>query len=335
MAVIGLLVAALIWFLYQPDIPRTVLKEKYASDKSKFIDIDGLQVHFRDETSNKGNPNNNTKSDSNNNTNKDKANAIVSASIDVNTDSLPLVLIHGTSSSLHTWDACTELLKDRYRIIRFDLPGFGLTGPNADNDYSIDNYVFFVSEFLNKMGIKKCHIAGNSLGGNIAWRFAERYPQQVGKLILLNSAGYPIEKAKGSLGFNIAQTPIVNNIMKFITPRSLVQKSLFDAYADDAKVTDALVERYHTMACAEGSRTALIRRFQYPREDRYELVKNVQTPTLIIWGDQDQLIPVANAQRFAQDLPNDTLVILRQMGHVPMEEVPEVVAKYMSDFLEK
>ncbi len=161
----------------QRDIPLDLLKKKYANSHSSFISLDGMSVHYRDE----GNV----------------------------TDSIPLVLIHGTGASLHTFDSWTKILKNDRRIIRMDLPGYGLTGPFADRNYSIKNYVLFLKKFLIGLGIKQCVIGGNSLGGQIAWNYTLENKEMVNKLILVDAAGYPVLSKSTPIIFKIAKIPII------------------------------------------------------------------------------------------------------------------------------
>ena len=286
----------------QPDISVGELKRLYAQEPSQFMNIQGMLVHYRDEG--------------------------------VPADTVPLVLVHGTSSSLFTWDACTKDWIRQRRVIRMDLPGFGLTGPHPDHDYSIGMYVDFLENFLRQKNIDHCYLAGNSLGGLIAFQYAARFPQQVMKVILIDPAGYPTGNAKGSLAFKLGKIPVIRNILTIITPLSVVRKSLEDAYGNDALVSDALVKQYRDMACREGNRKALLERLKTDQEGDTSWVQKLMQPTLILWGDQDRLIPVANAHKFQRDLPNDTMVVFPGVGHVPMEERPELVIPIVIQFLE-
>ena len=301
---LGMILFFMVLFLatfYQPDIPVDQLKEKYANSSSQFISLRGMDVHFRDEGP--------------------------------STDTIPLVLIHGTSSSLLTWDACSkEWIKD-HRVIRMDLPGFGLTGPNPEQDYSIKNYVAFLNSFLQERNVTQCYLAGNSLGGLIAFHFAAIYPEKVKKVILIDPAGYPIHNAKGSLAFTLGRIPVLKNILTIITPISIVRKSLEDAYGNESLVNNELVEQYRDMACREGNRNALLIRLQNDQYGDTTLVSKLIMPTLVIWGASDQLIPVDNAYKFQRDLPADTLAILQNVGHVPMEETPELVIPIVKKFI--
>lgn len=239
-------------------------------------------------------------------------------------DSIPIVLIHGTGSSLHTFDDWAEELKKTRRVIRMDLPGYGLTGPFPEPDYSIDNYVDFVDEFLDALGLDLCIIGGNSLGGHIAWRYTLEYSQRVTKLILIDAAGYPNKSKSEPIAFRVAKTPVLRNALTFITPKSIARSSIENVYADKTKVTEELVDRYFELTLRAGNRRAFIDRFSAKKDpNAYKRIPQIQQPTLILWGDLDELIPPENAERFHRDLPIDTLVILENAGHVPMEEIPE------------
>ncbi len=212
---IVLLLSGLLAF-YQPNIPVETLKAKYGQAPSQYLLLQGMEVHFRDEGSRE--------------------------------DSIPMVLLHGTSSSLHTWEACVQEWKKEHRVIRMDLPAFALTGPHPQHDYSIEMYVSFLHEFLTNQNIQRCYLIGNSLGGLIAWQYAARYPIAVEKLVLIDAAGYPRINFKGNLAFRLARVPVLKEILKVITPLSLVRKSVEDVYGDKSKVSDTLVEQYRDFA---------------------------------------------------------------------------------------
>jgi pimeloyl-ACP methyl ester carboxylesterase len=252
-------------------------------------------------------------------------------------DSTPLLLIHGTSSSLRTWDGVTAQLKSQYRIIRFDLPGFGLTGPNPNHDYTTRYYNEVIDSLMMALQISRVIIVGNSLGGSIATQYAIYQPGKVRGLVLVDAAGLPpAKKTTGAIGFKLAQMPVINRLLTIITPRELVKKSLQDAYGDTEKVTDSLTTQYFDMLTREGNRQALIDRMRqgWQVTDGNFLTK-VQAPTLIVWGSQDRLIPVENAELFQQKIKNSQVHIWGNLGHVPMEEDPvafsEVLLKWRKD----
>jgi pimeloyl-ACP methyl ester carboxylesterase len=275
------------------------LKEKYANDQSKFMEIDGIKVHYRDEGT-----------------------------------GVPLVLLHGTAASLHTWDGWTEALKDKYRIIRLDLPAFGLTGPAFDGDYSTDNYGRFLNAFFSEIQLDSIYLAGNSLGGHIAWTYALDNQYFVRKLILIDASGIP-KTAPDPLAFRMARTPIVGSIFKYITPKSFIKENLKDVYYDDSKVTDALVEQYHDLALREGNRQAFIDRAYVVMTDRSDELPYLLTPTLLIWGKEDTWVPMSSFESFKVLIPDLQTALLDKLGHVPMEEDPKLTSKIADDFLQK
>jgi pimeloyl-ACP methyl ester carboxylesterase len=293
-----LIICGLYW---RNDIPLEELKAKYTSDASVFVEVMGMDVHYRDE----GNPQ----------------------------DSIPIILLHGTGASLHTWEKSIELLKDSFRVITLDLPAYGLTGPNPKKDYSMEFYVDFMSEFLDKINVGSCIMGGNSLGGSIAWNFTYKYPSKVVKLILIDAAGYPMVSESRPIAFTLAQTPIVKHLLKYVTPPFLAAKSVKNVYADESMVTEVIVDRYFELFLREGNRAAFIDRLAHSFQGNIQEISTIQVPTLILWGDQDRLIPLENAYKFKEDLVNSTLHIFKDLGHVPMEESPERTVSVIRSFI--
>lgn len=285
------------------DISVEDLKNDYANEQSQFIEVNEMQVHYRDEG-----------------------------------DGFPIVLVHGTAASLHTWDAWTHELKKTNRVIRMDLPAFGITGPNKNADYSLEAYTTFLHSFLEKLQLKKFHIAGNSLGGNIAWNYTADYPENVEKLILVDASGLPTNKQPPAI-FKMAKTPLLKTLFLYVTPKILIKKNIEEVYADDSKITDALVDRYHKMALRVGNRKAFIDRaktdFGLDSIVNINKLKSIQTPTLLIWGAQDLWIPLGNGIRMDRILVNSKLEVLENSGHVPMEENPNESLKILKNFLFK
>jgi pimeloyl-ACP methyl ester carboxylesterase len=298
---LALVLVSLLLFGYQD---RTVeeLKGKYAMSPSKFMFLDGMEVHFRDEG--------------------------------VQSDTIAIILIHGTGSSLHTFDAWTETLKQKRRVIRMDIPAFGLTGPFPDKDYSIAHYVAFLDNFLKEIGVNKFVIVGNSLGGQIAWNYTLEHSQKVERLILIDAAGYPLNSKSVPIAFKLARTPILNKVLTVLTPKFMAKASVENVYSDKSLVTEELVDRYFLLTLRAGNRQALTDRMT-GKEDLSTIpkIKSIYQPTLILWGEDDLLIPVSNAEQFHEDLPNDTLVILKNSGHVPMEESPGKSLNPVLDFI--
>jgi len=300
LATLLILIVILFAVFFQRDKTLEELKPIYTNHFSAFMPIMGMQVHYRDE-GNKG-------------------------------DSTPLLLIHGMSSSLNTFDSVALILKKQRRVISIDMPAFGLTGPNPENKYSFAYYSLFLDSFLNRLQIPVCDIAGNSLGGGIAWQFTATHPERVRKLILIDASGYPVKNAKGSLGFKIASTPVINNLMLYITPKALVKKSLEDIYYNKNMVTAAQVSRFQDVAISQGNRSAFLSIIKNGFEQEPDKIGSIKKPTLIIWGEKDRLIPVENAYLFRKNIKGSTLVILKNIGHVPMEEAPRETAALIAGF---
>jgi pimeloyl-ACP methyl ester carboxylesterase len=227
-------------------------------------------------------------------------------------------------------------------VISVDLPGFGLTGPwsgrYASWSYRGDDLARFVLEVLDHLHVKRFAIAGNSLGGEVAWRVASLAPERVQRLVLVDAAGYELNPESVPIGFRIARLPGINRLMEWLLPRGVVEASVRDVYGDPSKVTPQLVDRYFELTLREGNRAALVRRFQAQALDQQAVDANVariralQMPTLLIWGGHDRLIPPANAQRFHADIAGSRLVMFDALGHVPQEEDPAATAAALLAF---
>lgn len=279
------------------DIPVSELKPRYATGASQFMELEGMLVHYRDEGSGP-----------------------------------PLLLIHGTSSSLHTWDAWTEAMKDHRRVVRLDLPGFGLTGPAPDGDYRAVRLARVASAFLDRLQIPQADVAGNSLGGRVSLELALAHPEQVRRLVLVDAAGMSGQAPPPI--FRLAKTPVVNNLLTVISPRFMVRNNVEQVYGDPSRVTDALVDRYHALLLREGNRRALVDRLTGPRdEDMDQRLAAVRVPVLVQWGELDAWIPLPLGRRMVAGIAGAELRVYEGLGHVPMEEDPVATARDADAFL--
>jgi pimeloyl-ACP methyl ester carboxylesterase len=219
-------------------------------------------------------------------------------------------------------------------VVRVDLPGFGLTGPAPDGDYRIERYVEFVTALIDALGIERCMLAGNSFGGWIAWETALAHPARVAALVLVDSAGYPLESESVPIGFRIARIPLLSRMMRVTLPRGVVESSLRNTYGDPSRVSPELVDRYYELTLRAGNRTALAQRFAAGRHSsQTERLGQVQAPTLILWGGRDRLIPPGYGERFHHDIPGSRLVVFAELGHVPHEEDPAATVAAVRRFL--
>lgn len=296
----GLLVMAgliaVLWAVFAtPDIPVERLKARYANGTSQFVELSpGTTIHVRDEG--------------------DKAN-------------YPVVLIHGSNASLHTWEPWVKrLVANDYRVITLDLPAHGLSGPTPDGLYTNAAFVGIVEQLVDRLGLKEFALGGNSMGGGVAWRYALKHPQRLTALILVDASGQPSPKGSSPpLGFRLARVPIARDILATVTPRSLIEASFKQSVSNQAIATPAMVDRYWELLLYPGNRRATVQRFgQYQGDDGAAArLPSLDVPTLIIWGREDKLIPVSVAQWFNRQIKGSRVTILDGIGHIPMEEAPD------------
>ncbi len=297
----GLLVALVLLLFYRPDLSLEELLPKYADASSQFLEHGGRKLHFRDQG-----------------------------------QGPPLVLLHGTAASLHTWDPWVEVLRDRYRLVRLDLPGFGLTGPSPDGDHTTAGRLQAIRALVDHLGIETFSLAGSSLGGYLAWNYALAYPEQVSALVLIDAAGFfpadPEERSSSIL--ELGRVPVLRDILTRFTPRFLVSRGLRQVYGDPSQITEEQIDRYHDLLLRAGNRQALVESLDRrgARRDIATLA-SYEGPVLIQWGEDDQWIPVADAYRFQELLPQAELRIYPGIGHVLMEEIPERSAEDVATFL--
>ena len=274
-------------YLYTTDKSRTALEAEYAQPPSEFIQVAGLRMHVRD---------------------TGPRNAPV------------VILLHGLGSSLHTWEPWAQVLSAHFRVIRYDLPGFGLTGPDPTGDYTDARSVAVLAALMDKLSLPKASLIGNSMGGKLAWQFAAEHPDRVDKLVLISPDGY------ASPGFEYGKKPEVPTVAKMLPytlPRWMLRMNLVPAYADKSRLTDATVTRYRDMMLAPGVRRALLdRTAQVMLEPPDPMLRRIHAPTLLVWGEKDALIPFTNAQDYLKVIPNARLVSFPDLGHVPQEEDP-------------
>jgi pimeloyl-ACP methyl ester carboxylesterase len=305
LAAIVIFAAVFITANWAPERSVAELKTRWAPPPSTFIDALGMQVHVRDEGPRE--------------------------------DPSPIVLLHGTGSSLHAWESWARALVPRRRVIRFDLAGFGLTGPSPDGTYSLDDDVRLVVVMLDKLGVRRCVLGGNSLGGAIAWRTALAHPARVEKLILVDAGGYPPHPTSIPLGFRLARLarlPLVSMPLEHTLPRSLVEQGFRSVYGDPEKVTQEQIDRSVELTQRAGNRRALLARAAQRRTGILaERIPELKLPTLILWGGNDRLIPPEDAERFHREIFGSTLVIFEDLGHAPEEEDPARTVAAVKQFL--
>ena len=235
-------------YIVSPDKTLEELAPKYAAAPSQFMTLNGMKIHYRDEGA-----------------------------------GIPIVLIHGTGASLHTWNDWTKDLVKDYRVIRLDLPAYGLTGQDPQKRYSSKDYVDLLDAFLSELKVDQFHLAGNSLGGLVSWLYASYHPEKVEKLILLDPSGFPFKSIP--MVIKMAKTPVLNNFIRYVTPRSFIEKNIQEVYYDPTLIKASTLDRYYDLTLYEGNRDAFIDRAFIEREDYRDRLSLIKAPTLILWGE--------------------------------------------------
>jgi pimeloyl-ACP methyl ester carboxylesterase len=308
---------------FQPDRPRATLERQYANAASEFVEVDDARVHYRTEGPE---------------------------------DAPTLLLVHGSYSSLHTWDGWVDELADEFHVVRLDMPGFGLTGPREDGEHSLEYLVDALARFCETVGIEETAVAGNSLGGAVAWRMATERPDLVSRLVLVDAGGASMLSTLAR-NYRLFGTDVVP---RYVTPRIVVRVLLRDAYGDPELVTNDLVDRYHDLLLRRGNRRAVVEVAKSYFRDHVEShdlglpvdtpalpsvttstptiyddhrLADIEAPTLFQWGEDDDWLPVEFGRELAQQVPDRRFETYDGLGHVPMEEAPERTAADAADFL--
>ncbi len=295
---LGVILAGLAAWAYTPDRSGAALRAKYDDAATSYPNIDGISLRVRD-TGPKAAP--------------------------------ALILLHGFGGSLETWQPWADRLDKTYRVIRIDLPGFGLTGPDPTDNYSDERATAIIAALMDHLHLRKATIIGNSLGGRIAWHFAAAYPARTDKLVLISPDGF------ASPGFVYDKPPNIPFIMKLLPytlPKFMLRANVAVAYADPKNLTPATLERYQDMMLAPGDRAAMLARMsQTILPQPAPILARIQAPTLLLWGAKDGMIPISNAADYCHDIPDARLVTLPALGHVPFEEAPAASLPPVLQFL--
>jgi len=301
MIIVTLLIASLTtgFWLWTPDKPLAELQAKYLRAPQDMIDVAGTRLHVRDDGPHKA----------------------------------PAVLmLHGFGSSLQTWEPWAKSLENEFRVVRVDLPGSGLSPPDPSGIYTDARTIDVLVALLDRLGIAKTSVIGNSIGGRIAWRMAAAQPERVERLVLVSPDGF------ASPGFEYGKAPAlpsIVNLMRYVLPKALLRMNLKPAYGNPDALTEDTVTRYHDLMLAPGSRTAVLARMrQSVLVEPEPLLRSIHVPVLLVWGVKDAMIPIANAADYTRTLPDSRLVTFPNLGHVPQEEAPTESIVPVRAFLE-
>lgn len=278
-------IIAVVFFRPSRIVSKEAAKEKLACASSHFIKWKDAEVHYTEEGS-----------------------------------GFPVLMIHGFGGSYHNFDKLANLFKDQYRVIRIDLPGFGLSDfPTIhDKENFIKDYNDYMTFMLDTLHLDSLYIIGNSMGGGIAWLTAGEHPERVKKLVLLNSAGYDTKAVADKLA--MFKYKSFGKVFDRGMPLFMSQSGAENCYADKSKVNPASVLVNNTSSNREGNLSFMLNLARSQQFPDTTLISRVQCPTLIVWGKQDKIIPVNHAERFHHDIKNSQVLIFDSCGHVPMSE---------------
>lgn len=308
--------AAAVYFL-ERDLPIATVDARYRSSASAWLDLpDGGRLHYRDQGRGPA-----------------------------------VVLVHGSTASLHTFEPWVAELERSYRIVTLDLPGHGLTGAVPSGRYGADSHQQALETLVAALGLSRFVLGGNSMGGGVSWRYALEHPEQVRALVLIDAApprGWrrqlaadgrsspdaKVGDASPPRAFSLLRQPWFRAVARYLDPEPLIRQGLRASYGDASEVTDSLVARYRDLTLRRGTRAATLQRFGAPREPEAVDLSQLEMPALVLWGALDRVIPIEVGERFAQELPAAQWVRYDNLGHVPMEEAPLRTAADLRSFLE-
>ncbi|WP_417478509.1 alpha/beta fold hydrolase [Maricaulis sp.] len=286
-----IVIGALAWMLTRPAADPALdqaarLDSPYWTDADRLVDIDGVMARVRSEGP---------------------------------ADAPVIVMVHGFSYSLESWDGWAEDLSADHRVIRMDLPGHGLTGPDPLQRYSVPQTVEFLGALLDELGLDHVTLAGNSLGGLVSWRLAAQRPDLVDRLVLVAPGAYSIN------GVTDQPVAVPMGVSFYLTsaPEAMVAAASAGLYGDVSRMDPALPARVHALMQTPGVGQALVERLEvFTLPDPTADLAQVQAPALVLWGGRDVMIPVEQAARIAADLPQAELIIHDDLGHILHEEDP-------------
>lgn len=279
-------------------VAATPISAPAAAAAERFIDIDGARIRVREEGP---------------------------------VDAPVIVLLHGFTMSLESWDGWAQALAGDYRIVRYDLLGHGTTGPDPLRRYSAEERVEVLRELLDTLGIERATLGGNSFGGLVAWRFAARYPNRVERLILVDSGAYSI------YGVTAEPAPVPPAIRAYFTTleEPAFRASLGTIFADMTRISPERIAQIRAMMARPGNGEAFIAHLEeFVLPDPEPDLARIVAPTLILWGEEDRLIPLAQSAQLEAAIPNARRITYPGVGHSPQEEIPAQSAADVRRFLE-
>ncbi|HZI60078.1 MAG TPA: alpha/beta hydrolase [Pyrinomonadaceae bacterium] len=274
----------------------------FHSDHSRFVDVEGVRVHYQE---------------------AGDANAPA------------LVLIHGFASSTLVWSKVfLRLAAAGFRVIAIDMLGFGYSGKPRNGEYTIAGQATLVVSLLDRLKIKRATLVGSSYGGAVAATCALDYPQRVDRLVLIGTVNnnrpldYKLMRVFSSRVFGDVVSPLL------IGSRRLLRRRMKRVYDRHEWVLDERrVDARHLLLRASGTQRAIIRTVRCWDAERISREAHlIKQPTLLLWGENDIEIPLADGERLHDQIPGSRLIVFLNCGHIPHEEYPEEFTNVVADF---
>ncbi|MFM2109853.1 MAG: alpha/beta fold hydrolase [Steroidobacteraceae bacterium] len=283
------------------DVPASEVEAKWARPPSKFVVIDGVRLHYRDEGRGPA-----------------------------------VVLLHANYSSLFMWEPWVAKLRDDYRVIRVDLPAHGLTGPEPNGNYTLERIQTLFERFVDERGLGRFTVVGTSIGGTVAMRYTAAHPERIERLVLI-SPGSLEARVRGRT--TPANVPRVADLLGYVTPKAFTRFLLTNDYGDPARLSDAVTDEWYDMWMREGNRLAMINLLrQYVSGGVEDKIRAVKVPVLLIWGEKNKRVPLALAyetQKLLENSPEVKLEILPGIGHMLVQEAPQQSAQLIRRYLDE
>jgi pimeloyl-ACP methyl ester carboxylesterase len=297
-ALIGVLL--LIGVAIYRDTPAAEVEAKWAKPPSQFVEIDGVRMHYRDEG-----------------------------------EGPIVILLHANYSSLFMWEPWVAALRDRYRVIRLDLPAHGLTGPEPSGNYTLERIQQLFEKFVDEKGLERFTVVGTSIGGTVAMRYTADHPDRIERLVLI-SPGSLEPRVRGRT--TPANVPKAADLLAYILPKSFTRFMLTNDYGDPERVSDAVVDEWYEMWMREGNRLAMLNLLrQYVSGGVEDKIRAVSVPVLLIWGEKNKRVPLALAyetKNLLVNSPEVRLEVLPGIGHMLVQEAPEASSQLIRRYLD-
>jgi pimeloyl-ACP methyl ester carboxylesterase len=297
LAVVGLGLAVSI----EGDVPRERVEQRYVDVSSRFEAVDGLRMHFREW----GDP-----------------------------DAPALLLLHGQSDNAYSFDRWGAALGERFYVVAPDLPGHGLTGPDADGRYSWEAMADLVAALAEQLGLERYAVGGNSLGGAVAARLTLDHGESVAGLVLIDAIGFPRTEPV-PLALQAYAWPVTGDLMTVMTPPFVVEMSLASSFGDPGRLDRGDALRLHDLMLREGNRAAARQVLQQSLGRVLEDIDRIGVPTLVLWGEKDPWTPAHYAGWFGDRIAGAEVVVMPGVGHQPMVEAGAESAATVGAFIER